>query len=48
MHNQLNVDTEFDFNAILLYYSIFDETNNKTSKIPQAINLFGILFLDGP
>lgn len=48
MHNQLNVDTEFEFNAILLYYSIFDETNNKTSKIPQAINLFGILFLDGP
>lgn len=48
MHNQLNVDTEFDFNAILLYYSIFDETNNKTSKIPQAINLFGILFLDAP
>lgn len=48
MHNQLHVDTEFDFNAILLYYSIFDETNNKTSKIPQAINLFGILFLDGP
>lgn len=48
MHNQLRVDTEFDFNAILLYYSIFDETNNKTSKIPQAINLFGILFLDAP
>ena len=48
MHNQLHVDTEFDFNAILLYYSIFDETNNKTSKIPQAINLFGILFLDAP
>lgn len=48
MHNQLKVDTEFDFNAILLYYSIFDETNNKTSKIPQAINLFGILFLDAP
>ena len=48
MLNQLKVDTEFDFNAILLYYSIFDETNNKTSKIPQAINLFGILFLDAP
>lgn len=48
VHNQLHVDTEFDFNAILLYYSIFDETNNKTSKIPQAINLFGILFLDAP
>lgn len=48
MHNQLKVDTEFDFNAILLYYSIFDETNNKTSKIPQAINLFGILFLNAP
>lgn len=48
MYNQLHVDTEFEFNAILLYYSIFDETNNKTSKIPQAINLFGILFLDGP
>lgn len=48
MYNQLKVDTEFDFNAILLYYSIFDETNNKTSKIPQAINLFGILFLDAP
>lgn len=48
MYNQLHIDTEFDFNAILLYYSIFDETNNKTSKIPQAINLFGILFLDGP
>ena len=48
IHNQLHVDTEFDFNAILLYYSIFDATNNKTSNIPQATNLFGILFLDAP
>lgn len=36
----------FDFNAILLYYSIYDNTDD--SKIPYATNLFGIIFLNCP
>lgn len=37
---------EFGFNAILLYYSVYDQ--NDTTKTAYAINLFGILFLDSP
>ena len=36
---------EFNFNAILLYYSVYDQTD--PTKAPYAINLFGIIFLDG-
>ena len=35
----------FNFNAILLYYSIYDL--NDVQKAPVATNLFGIVFLDG-
>ncbi len=35
---------EFGFNAILLYYSVYDQ--NDTTKTAYAINLFGIVFLD--
>ena len=35
----------FNFNAILLYYSIYDL--NDVQKSPVATNLFGIVFLDG-
>ena len=37
---------EFNFNAILLYYSVYDQDDS--TKAPYAINLFGIIFLDGP
>ena len=37
---------EFGFNAILLYYSVYDQ--NDTTKSAYAINLFGIVFLDSP
>lgn len=37
---------EFGFNAILLYYSVYDQ--NDTTKTAYAINLFGIVFLDSP
>ena len=36
---------EFNFNAILLYYTIYDL--NDSVKHAEAINLFGIIFLDG-
>jgi hypothetical protein len=36
---------EFNFNAILLYYSIYDL--NDVYKQPIATNLFGIVFLNG-
>jgi len=39
-------DDQFDFNAILLYYSVYDTTNS--TKVPVATNLFGVLFLDAP
>lgn len=48
---QLTTDTvnlvkdEFKFNAILLYYTVYDK--NDTVKHAEAINLFGIIFLDG-
>ena len=40
------VKTTFNFNAILLYYSIYDQTD-RVSRV-HATNLFGIIFLDGP
>lgn len=43
---QFGVDTEFNFNAILLYYSIYNQDD--AIKTPQATNLFGIIFLDSP
>lgn len=36
---------EFEFNAILLYYSVYDQDD--PTKSAYAINLFGIIFLDG-
>lgn len=41
----LQVSPEFEFNAILLYYSIYDQ--NAINKQAYATNLFGIIFLDG-
>ena len=38
------VDSEFQFNAVLLYYSVYDSE----LKTPLSTNLFGILFLDSP
>lgn len=43
--NQLNIDQEFEFNAILLYYSVYDQDD--LIKTAYATNLFGIIFLDG-
>ena len=40
-----NLKCEFNFNAILLYYSIYDM--NDMYKQPIATNLFGVVFLDG-
>lgn len=37
---------EFQFNAILLYYSVYDQDD--LEKNTYAINLFGIIFLDSP
>lgn len=36
--------TDFNFNAILVYYSIYDKNNGSE----LATNLFGLLFLNGP
>jgi len=36
---------EFDFNAILLYYSVYDQDD--PTKSAYAVNLFGIIFLNG-
>lgn len=36
---------EFDFNAILLYYTVYDTED--PNKAPYAVNLFGIIFLNG-
>ena len=36
--------TSFNFNAILLYYSVYDGVTGNV----LAVNLFGIVFLDGP
>ena len=43
--DNLHVDQEFQFNAILLYYSVYDQDD--LVKTPYAINLFGVIFLDG-
>jgi len=43
--NYFNIDTEFDFNAILLYYSVYDQDDRV--KTAYATNLFGIIFMDG-
>jgi len=40
-----DVKTEFDFNAILLYYSVYDQDD--IVKTSYATNLFGIIFIDG-
>ena len=39
-----SVNSDFDFNAILLYYSVYDK--NDVIKTSYATNLFGIIFLD--
>lgn len=44
--NTIELSDSFNFNAILLYYSIYDQDD--TTKSPYAVNLFGIIFLDGP
>lgn len=36
---------EFNFNAILLYYSVYDQDD--PTKSAYAVNLFGIIFLNG-
>ena len=42
----INTDKcEFKFNAILLYYSLYDLTDSNKEAV--ATNLFGIVFLDG-
>ena len=43
--NQLNIDQEFEFNTILLYYSVYDQDD--IVKTAYATNLFGVIFLDG-
>ena len=45
VENNLNVDQEFQFNAILLYYSVYDQDD--LIKTAYATNLFGVIFLDG-
>lgn len=41
-YNQTAAAQTFDFNAVLIYYDLY----NPTSGATQATNLFGILFLD--
>lgn len=43
--NYFGIDNEFAFNAILLYYSVYDQDD--LVKTAYATNLFGIIFLDG-
>ncbi|WQJ53798.1 MAG: hypothetical protein [Wendovervirus sonii] len=43
--NIISIDEEFNFNAILLYYSTYDQDD--AIKTAYATNLFGIIFLDG-
>lgn len=43
--SQLNIDQQFEFNAILLYYSVYDQDD--LVKTAYATNLFGVIFLDG-
>lgn len=44
-YDMVNVSCEYNFNAILLYYSVYDLDD--VNKEPVATNLFGIVFLDG-
>lgn len=44
-YDMVNKSCEFNFNAILLYYSIYDLNDSTRESI--ATNLFGIVFLDG-
>lgn len=46
INERLEVGEHFQFNAILLYYSVFD--SNDLTRSPLATNLFGVLFLDAP
>jgi hypothetical protein len=39
-----SVNDSFDFNAILIYYSVYNKTLDKV----LAVNLLGVLFLDSP
>lgn len=41
---KLNDKTQFDFNAVLIYYTIYDQSG----EVVLGTNLFGILFLDSP
>lgn len=43
--NYFGLSDEFKFNAILLYYSVYDQDD--IIKTAYATNLFGIIFLDG-
>lgn len=45
VEDNLHVDQEFQFNTILLYYSVYDQDD--LVKTPYATNLFGVIFLDG-
>lgn len=45
IEDNLHVDQEFQFNTILLYYSVYDQDD--LIKTPYATNLFGVIFLDG-
>lgn len=45
VENHFQHPTSFEFNAILLYYSIYDQDD--IIKTSYATNLFGIIFLDG-
>ena len=45
IENNLNIDQEFNFNTILLYYSVYDQDD--LVKTAYATNLFGVIFLDG-
>ena len=43
--SQLSVSEQFEFNTILLYYSVYDQDD--IIKTAYATNLFGVIFLDG-
>ena len=44
INDQYVLEKEFQFNTILLYYTVYDSQQ----KSPLATNLFGVLFLDSP
>jgi hypothetical protein len=44
-----SLNDNFNFNAVLVYYDIYNKTGNlDTTTTPLAVNLLGILFLDAP